>query len=40
MRIGKEKGQALEGSNQAEELSADVAATRGTVSWGGELTLF
>lgn len=40
MRKGKKKGQALEGSNEAERLSADLIAMRGTMSWGGELTLF
>lgn len=40
MRKGKKKGQALGGSDEAEELSADWIAMRGTKTWGGEVTLF
>lgn len=40
VRKGKVKGQAIGGSNEVEVLPVDGVVVRGTVSWGGELTLF
>lgn len=40
MRKGKVKGEATGGFNEVEVLPIDAVVVRGTVSWGGGLTLF